>query len=516
MTPTPEQLSILDATRLQPESLMISALAGTGKTTTLTLLSKELSGGLALAFNVARKEDLQKRLPPTWTAKTFNGLGHSAFGKAIGKRLQVDDRKLGKLVTQVAKSYGEVSRDEWDNIRTLVSRAMLAGIVPRPYPQRGLTSNTPEAWERLCEELWLEPSERLISIAHDTLSASVKQSFEGIVSYDDQIYCSVVFGGIFQRYPNVLVDEAQDLNSLNHVQLHRSAAGRIFSVGDPRQAIYSFRGAHSRSMSQIRTLRLEWLDLPLNTTFRCPQTVVSRVNDYVPEFRAAPSNPQGQILSGYKSPREPELPFPPTRTHENRTWSWTDVPQGEVAILSRNNAQLISMAFKLLRGQVGCKMLGRDIGKSLLALCRKIAPDPATPAEALAKLIEDWRQNQRSLAEANGKEEKVAGIEDRAASLVAVLEGANCRDGADLEKAIAVLFARDSAQVVLSTVHRSKGLEWETVIHLDPWRIPSRRSLQESARGNPIPLEQEHNLQYVCETRTKHTLILANLEDYNG
>jgi hypothetical protein len=45
-------------------------------------------------------------------------------------------------------------------------------------------------------------------------------------------------------------------------------------------------------------------------------------------------------------------------------------------------------------------------------------------------------------------------------------------------------------------------------VHLDPWRIPSRYA------KTPAEIEQEHNLQYVLETRTKHTLILANVKDF--
>lgn len=57
--------------------------------------------------------------------------------------------------------------------------------------------------------------------------------------------------------------------------------------------------------------------------------------------------------------------------------------------------------------------------------------------------------------------------------------------------------------------HKSKGLEWASVFHLDPWRIPSPFSRKGEA------LEQELNLEYVITTRTKSELTLIDLEDFD-
>ena len=68
--------------------------------------------------------------------------------------------------------------------------------------------------------------------------------------------------------------------------------------------------------------------------------------------------------------------------------------------------------------------------------------------------------------------------------------------------------------MTLSTIHRAKGLEWDAVLHLDPWRVPSKWALAAAAGGNSAPLEQEKNLIYVAETRTRDLLLQANLEDF--
>jgi superfamily I DNA/RNA helicase len=77
------------------------------------------------------------------------------------------------------------------------------------------------------------------------------------------------------------------------------------------------------------------------------------------------------------------------------------------------------------------------------------------------------------------------------------------------------VFSRENGEVTLSTVHKAKGLEWPLVAHLDPWRIPSKQAQMAAAAGDMSQLEQEYNLKYVAETRTKHTLINASMEDFS-
>lgn len=525
MTPTTEQTLIIEAAR-RGENCFVNAMAGTAKTTTLQFIANQAlpQGGLALAFNVRIKKELEDRFPRTWTILTMNGLGHRAWSKAIGRRCEVDVRKLGRLTSAIAKG---VSQDDWNAIRELVSKVMLVGLVPSTHPHRTMVPDTFESWQDIADEAWLPVNERVIELARNVLIASVKESFAGVISYDDQIYMSACFNGVFPRYPHVLVDEAQDLSLLNHIQLQRVAAVQIIAVGDSRQAIYSFRGASSNSMERIRALRSKWTDLALTTTFRCPQKVVTRQQHHAPGYNAFETNSIGRVLiqSREKLTSNEEhwgvlqLDGPPDSGigHSNRTWTWSDVTQlgfTDIGIISRNNAQIISMAFKLLRQRVGCRMLGRDIGKNLISLSKKLLPQDETAALVCVGVIMEWRDSQVALAQANDHVEKVAGITDRAESLLAVLEGSGAKDAAGLRLELAALFNRESGSVVLSTGHRAKGFEYDVVIHLDPWRIPSRYAHKALAVGNPGPMEQERNLNYVIETRTKQVLIHANLLDF--
>ena len=159
-------------------------------------------------------------------------------------------------------------------------------------------------------------------------------------------------------------------------------------------------------------------------------------------------------------------------------------------------------------------MLGRDIGKGLITLSKKVLPDDNTDRLRCSAIVADWIETETSLARANKHEERIAGITDRGECLLAVIDS-GCRDAGELREMLKKLFDRETGQVQLSTIHRAKGLEADCILHLDPWRIPSKYAREAAKAGDPRQLEQEFNLLYVAETRTKHTLINANLEDFS-
>jgi len=440
---------------------------------------------------------------------TLNGLGHRAWTRAVGP-VTLDERKLGRIITEIAKStHTELAEDEWNQTRQLATFAMQAGLIPDFFPIRGFVVDSPAVWRDLALDNDIEPA--CAELARETLIESIKlghgaEGRKATISFDDQIYLPTMFSGAFQPFPLVMVDEAQDLSPLQHAMIRKSCPkGRLIVVGDPKQAIYGWRGADSSSMETLRELRQDWIDLPLTLTFRCPKAVVARQQEHAPGYRAAERNLEGKILDLRAGLEDSE-------TYEG--WTWNSIPtEGSTAVLCRNNAPLLSLALKLLSRHIGVVMLGRDIGKGLIALAKKILPEQNLASAQCIKLIIDWRDREVSLAKANEKQHRISGIEDRAECLLAVLEHVDTAGA--LQAKLKELFSRERGQVTLASGHRSKGLEWQHVVHLDPFRIPSKYAKRAAAAGYPAQLEQEYNLRYVIETRAKETLILANLEDFS-
>lgn len=511
--PTPEQDAIITAFRLGSASVMANAGAGCAKTSTSVMGVNAMppTKGLGIAFNKKIADELRTKFPGDWTLKTLNGLGHSAWGKAIGKGLTLDDRKLGKIINELAKEWNQkLGQDEWIAVRSLVSAAMNQGLVPNEYPHQSLVDDTPDNWAAIAADQWIElPNPGLLDFARAVLIQSVRQAFQGVISFDDQIYMSAMFNGVFWKHPVVLIDEAQDLSPLNHIQLARSASDRIFAIGDPRQAIYAFRGADSKSMQKILGLRKDWQQLPLNTTFRCPKAIVARQQGHYPGYTAAESNIEGRIVN----------------LRQHSPWGYAQIEQelalieaagrvATIAILCRNNAPLVKMAFRLIRQGKGVHMLGRDIGKGLIALSKKICPEDGTPIASTVAKIRDWADNQIAIAMANADEGKAEKLRDQSESLMAVVDSASPQDAGALRARLQDLFGREAGRITLSSGHRAKGLEWQLVIHLDPWRLPSRFAQDRADNGDTRQLEQEHNLKYVIDTRAQHTLLTASVEDF--
>lgn len=521
---TDEQQAIIAAARDTTANLMIQAYAGCAKTTTLEAIANAIGPdakgrkipSLALAFNVKIKKELEKRFPDHFQVLTMNGLGHRAWGSAIGKQCTVDGNKLGGIVTKAMafRGLGRAS-DLWVGVRDLVAAAMQAGMVHAKWESQyrtGFVQDRPEVWADLADSNFIDLPEEHLSLAREVLELSIMAAFQGQISYDDQIYMSTLYGGNFPKFSLIMVDEAQDLSPLNHIQVRKClvpSGGRLIVCGDPKQAIYAFRGADSQSMGKLRGLRPveSWQDLPLTLTFRCPKVVVRRQQSHAPGFTAGPKNADGKFIDLVFEASDRKWTLPKLREME----SWGEE---QIAILCRNNAPLMKMAFALIRDGIGPVVMGREIGKSLIALSNKIVKDDTTPLEDTIQAIKKWEETEVSLARANDKEEKVAAIYDRSQSLLAVCESAGVTSAGELRSALEKLFARENGQVILATGHKSKGLEWHTVIHLDPWRVPSKFARESLALGNPVPMDQDMNLRYVIETRAKHTLVLANSADY--
>ena len=173
------------------------------------------------------------------------------------------------------------------------------------------------------------------------------------------------------------------------------------------------------------------------------------------------------------------------------------------AILCRNTAPLIEVAYKLIRSGRAAKVEGRAIGDGLIALARRWK---ATTIPVLLQRLELYEEREVQKALSKGNDAKVEEVQDRCATLKEIC--ASCQDRGlttvkDVTDSIQNLFADGAADcVILATYHRSKGREWPRVyLYEHSTRCPSRAARQ------PWQLEQEDNLAYVAVTRAQEELI---------
>ncbi len=478
-TPTPEQIEIVNHIKFTPENLLVDALAGAAKTSSLVLIAKAKPDIpiLSLAFNKKIAEEMGKRLPSNCTSKTMNSVGHGAWASQLGKRLVLESDKTHNLFKQlIDESPKRMREDLWANsadIRSTVNAAKVQGYIPKQFHDRGRSLITQEDFYASLEE---EPSDLVIDSVEQILTWSITQAYQGLINFDDQIYMPTLFGGTWPKFPLNLGDEVQDWSPINHVMLGKIVGDRrLAAVGDPNQSIYGIRGAMTSGMEALaQTFNMKRLTLSIS--FRCPRAVVRNAH-----WRAAHMKYPDWAIEG--------------EVRRLEQLSVRDVPDGAVFIC-RNNAPLFSVALEFLKAGRGVKILGSDIGPGLKKVLQNLGPTDLLQEAALSALAK-WK------AEKERKSRSAGALNDRYECLKFFIEQAPNLGGAI---AYADHLFSANGPVQFSSGHKSKGLEWDTVYHLDPWRVPSKWAFR------PEAIEQEHNLKYVIETRAKKSLFLIDAE----
>lgn len=494
MTPTVEQAEIIDFAKRSSQSLLINALAGAAKTSTLVMIAHAVPPQpiLCLAFNKRIAEEMQKRMPGHVSCLTLNSAGHRAWAKVIGTRLVLDTSKTYTLLREAIEGLKGTDKSEarelWGSIQRGVGVAKSIGWVPKSY--RGIAESLvsdeelESALGNACDD---DVGFLGMSLIEQVMEHSIKLGYAGNVDFDDQIYLSTLFGKSFPKFALLMVDEAQDLSPLNHLMVERMRPSRLIAVGDPWQSIYAFRGADRFSMQKLKT-NFDMAERTLSVSFRCSRKGVERARFRVPHFKHTEEAIDGEII-------------------RFETWNTSDIPEG-TAILCRNNAPLFSCALSFIKSGRGVQIIGRDVGPGLIKVLKKLGP-PDLARDRVFITIDAWKAE----ALAKAKSDRHGSIIDRAECLRVFAEA-----GETLDQAISYaehLFSADGT-VKLMTIHKAKGLEFDDIVHLDPWRIPSKYARIAADSGDDGPMDQELNLRYVCETRWKKRMMLADLEKLNG
>ena len=90
------------------------------------------------------------------------------------------------------------------------------------------------------------------------------------------------------KYPHIqhlLIDEAQDLGSLDFAFVERCHADNIFFVGDDRQAIYGFRGCSDKYIRYMKN-DPDYTKFYLTEDFRNAPNILEFANDFLGSYRA--------------------------------------------------------------------------------------------------------------------------------------------------------------------------------------------------------------------------------------
>lgn len=466
LKPTEEQEAIFEA-GLGSDNLMINALAGTGKTSTIEMLQakSKTRPWLYLVFGAKNAKDAEPRMLSSTAVRTFNSLGHGIWARYRAKPLTLNPKKTQSLLKELIDETPKNAQQEiWQSYWQVVdgvSKAKACGYVPE--------SKYPNA-KRLCSQgdfhrsLDEAPDDLTSDLIDAILFRSIQAAYAGSIDFNDQIYMPALFGGTYPKFPLVAVDEYQDLNPTNHALLNRLVSGRLIGVGDPWQNIYGFRGAKAGGMSEaVKAYSMKSLDL--SVSFRCPSSIVLNARWRVPHFRWSTEGGFVERLD---------------------CLHLTDIPSS-CTFLCRNNAPLFALAFRLLIAGHSVNVAGSDIGPKLVGMMKKLGHQDMSKNQLLSA-IDAW------------EDEKLSRESTTAPDMAACMRVfANHSDSLSGACAYAEHLFAQSGTIKLMTGHKAKGLEFDTVYLLD------QHLLKEN--------EQDRNLQYVMETRSKDKLFYIESKD---
>lgn len=468
-----EQTAIFNWFATGTGCLVVQARAGTGKTTTIKQAFNVAPEAKMLyaVFNKKNQVEAQEKITDARVdVRTLHSLGYR-FIKQVWSNAQPDD---AVEMDRILDACPGIPEEPAQAVERLVGFAKNIFLAPSKTDLENL-ANERAIFSAEEENGWTVA--KLAAVAFDALASAKVRDSQGRVSFNDMVWLPVAMNWVRPCFDLVVVDEAQDMNmpQLEMAVRACSAGGRVCVVGDDRQAIYGFRGAAQDGMGLMK-MRLNAATLGLTTTYRCPKSVVAIASEIVTDYKAADSAPEGVV-------------------DEINLCALNQSLQVGDAVLSRLNAPLVSTCLGLLRNGVPAKIEGRDIGRQLIGMVRKLK---ARSVPDFLKKLNIWGEKQiKRVSVGRNAESKVALVRDQVECLSAIAEGANSIF--DIETRLNNLFADvggNKAFVVLSSVHKAKGLEWNRVFLL-------------SGTFRKNKGQEEANIYYVAVTRAKKHLTFA-------
>ena len=441
---------------------VVEAVAGSGKTSTLleslNHIPDECSWLLA-AFNKRIADELRRRAPDSYYGdiRTLHSLGLRAIGRKL-TNVKVENNKNRILLDKI------VGKDKrlWD-LKAAISKCVSLC--------KGYLIDGEEFIDYVMDNHSIDTCgidrDQFINYVQETLKAARDET--RYVDFDDMIWFPYVYNIPVQKYDRVMIDEAQDLNNAQ-IKLSLKACkktGRIMALGDRAQCIYGFRGASLSAMDNI-IKKLDAKQLPLSITYRCPLSVVAEAQKLVPTIQARPNAPEGIVKD------------------ITRRQMLSQAKPG-CFILSRANAPLIGLALGFIRKSIPAVIQGRDIGENLLNLIKK---SRRKSLDSFMSWLDNWET--KEVARLLKKRGNTDLVTDKAACMRALASA--CHDLQEVKEKIRILFedTDEHGKIVLSTVHKAKGLERDVVYMLMP--------------TFKLHTQEERNIRYVAITRSASEL----------
>jgi DNA helicase II / ATP-dependent DNA helicase PcrA len=500
------------AVESQAGPLAIVASAGSGKTTVLTRrIAYRIESGnaeprhiAALTFTRDAAGELRRRLRRLDIHESIEaGTFHSIALRLLRDRALTRNESMPSLAPDRQRLVRECLKElrlELDAYPAMtdIDWARARRIEPADY----------ERQSRAARRRGVVPPVRFadLAAAYERLKRR-----RGVVDFDDLLDLNLravemdeAFRSLVHwRFRHFFVDEAQDLNPLQHALLEAWRGGRpdICLVGDPRQAIYGWNGSDHTTMTEVERVYPGVTVISLRTNYRCSPQVVSAgaaaLSASGQTDDTASNRPDGSPLRIESYPTAEAEAAAITAFVRNALHRHN--PSG-IAVLARTNDQLVTIESSLSNAEIATQ---RAVGRSPLELALSAAYR-ATSREALAL----WADEQ--FTQHDPIRRRVAEEVDR---FLTSQEPGGFRSWVDSRTPFDDLDVDPGdGAVSLLTFHGAKGREWPVVVvaGAEDGLIPHSSALSAAQQA------EEARLLYVAITRAVDHLVITRAESRRG
>jgi DNA helicase-2/ATP-dependent DNA helicase PcrA len=516
-------------------NLIISAVAGSGKSTTIKELLRYIPSNLSVLYLTFMREvnlDLGSKVDamkqelngtcPKAEVRTCHSIGNGCL-RSIG--IKGDPGKNGRKYNRLCQTW---LRSHMETYNYKVSE-QLAKLVDKVRVT--LADTNEDSYLAILDryDIDLDPSDNevwplVLKAVPEILEGGILLAKEQI-DFTDQIWLPSSKAMNLQpdRYDVVMIDEAQDLSPVLRELALKAAKkdGMVISVGDRRQAIMAFAGASANSLDELKIATCA-AELPLNKNYRCPESVIRKARELVPEIEAWEGAEEGEV----------------NYIHNGQI---ADLAQTGDMILCRWNAPLVQTAIELIRMRKRCIVKGKDLGGDVTGFLDRIGKFyqdqdrffyPDMMFTDLYKSVHQYQSTMLAILQQDEEqnEGKINKLDDNTNTLLALYDGyqeeiiepsnslltqANKGNYEGFKTFIQTFFSEHGEAkgevkaearrytITLSTGHKAKGLENPNVFIIGYDELPSNKAKTAEAK------EQEQNLLYVMITRPQKSLFLA-------
>ena len=354
-------------------NLAVIATAGSGKTTVLTnrivnMISHGISSNkiLAVTFSKKAKKSIEKKLEQLnvygVNVETFHSLALKIIHSAYGSRYSIWTTQWQKIkvVSEICDDIGMCDKDNtpYNDIASFISQQKV--FMVKSSDQLIYSNAMPfkdnimkliyEKYEGYKETHNLIEFDDFLNMANDIL--------------DTYPEINTNYSSMFQY---VLSDEFQDISLSQFLLLQKLNSKNTMIVGDPLQAIYAFRGGHSKYILQFDEIYKNAKVINLNTNYRCSQDIVNTANELAATIPDSNDKHYIESIAANKSYKKPEYIVFDTE-YDEATWISSKILSlskkydcSEIAILARTNAQLQKLQTSLHDDGIKYDVVGGNV-----------------------------------------------------------------------------------------------------------------------------------------------------------